>query len=131
MTTPPLRAVLCDDDAAIREVLTRVLARRGIEVVAASEDGCDCGRIAGAHQPDVVVLDLGLPDVDGATLIGVVRERAPAVGVVIYSGTDEPLVEQRVLALGADRFVVKATPAQQVAEIVEAAALEARARARL
>lgn len=81
------------------------------------------------HRPDVIVLDLGLPGVDGASNIGVVRAVDPAIGVVMYTGADEPLLERRLLALGADRFVVKGTAPGKVAAIVEQTARAARVRA--
>jgi DNA-binding NarL/FixJ family response regulator len=129
MTTRPLRAVVCDDDAAVRALLRAALTARGIEVAGESHDGHGCDELVRTHRPDVIVLDLGLPGVDGASNIGVVRAVDPAIGVVMYTGTDEPLLERRLLALGADRFIVKGTAPRKVAAIVEQTARAARARA--
>jgi DNA-binding response OmpR family regulator len=97
--------LVIEDDDHVRTALQRGLTARG-HVVRSTATG-----IAGLEQvlgrrPDVVLLDLGLPDVDGLTLIGMIRAASAVPIIVITAARDDPTVI-RVLDAGADDYVVK------------------------
>ena len=97
--------LLVEDDPAIRHELVRVLRDRG-HAVATAPTGMEGLRMAVEDRPDVVLLDLGLPDVDGAQVLGMLRgvSDVPVVVVTAREG-DAHLV--RALDAGADDYVVK------------------------
>jgi DNA-binding response OmpR family regulator len=99
------QVVLVEDDEAIRTALVRSLRERG-HVVTAISRGLDAIRAIVDQPPDVVILDLGLPDVDGADVLAMVRA-VTQVPIIIATARDEEREVVRLLHLGADDYVVK------------------------
>jgi DNA-binding response OmpR family regulator len=112
----PLGAVphvlLVEDDPAIRGALIRGLTERGHAVVSAAT-GMAGLELAVANAPDVVVLDLGLPDVEGRTVLRMLRG-ASSVPVVVATARDDESEIVAVLNAGADDYVVKPFGAAQL-----------------
>src|SRR3954470_23150116 len=101
----PARVLVVDDDPTVAEVVTGYLDRAGYAVDRA-EDGPDALSRAAAHWPDLVVLDLMLPGMDGLEVCRRMRARGPVPVIMLTARGDE---EDRVLGLelGADDYVVK------------------------
>lgn len=97
--------LLVEDDAAIRSALVRALSERGFGVMTATT-GMQGLHEAIEHAPDLVVLDLGLPDVDGVTLLTMLRA-VSLVPVIVATARDEEAVTVRALNAGADDYVTK------------------------
>ena len=104
--------VIIEDDAAIRVALERALARRGHTVHAAATALGGLEAVVD-RTPDVVVLDLGLPDLDGVRVLGMIRE-VSAVPVIVATARDDEAEMVRVLDRGADDYVVKPFSAEQL-----------------
>ncbi|NES15882.1 response regulator transcription factor [Micromonospora sp. PPF5-6] len=108
-----IRVMVVDDHPMWREGVARDLTEAGYEVVATSGEGRQAVRVAPAARPDVVVLDLQLPDVSGVEVIRGLRAALPDVRVLMLSASGEP---QRVLdavKAGATGYLVKsAAPAE-------------------
>ena len=104
--------LLIEDDAAIRTNLLRSLRERG-RAVAASHTAMDGLQTALAERPDLVVLDLGLPDLDGRELLRMLRA-VSAVPVIVATARDDEAEIVRVLDAGADDYVVKPFAAGQL-----------------
>ena len=104
--------VLIEDDPAIRTALERALSRRGHAVYAAPTAMAGLELVT-SRSPDVVVLDLGLPDVDGIQVLGMIRGIS-AVPVIVATARDDENEMVRVLDLGADDYVVKPFSAEQL-----------------
>jgi CheY-like chemotaxis protein len=103
----PQRTVLIiDDDPEIALLLRAVLASSGREIMLA-ESAAAAGEILRTRSPDVILLDLMLPDADGRTVLRGIRERSPAAHVIVLSGKSHPDIERECLALGADEYIVK------------------------
>jgi DNA-binding response OmpR family regulator len=99
------RVLLIEDDAAIRTALIRGLEERGHAVLSASVGLAGLEQVL-ADRPDVVLLDLGLPDVSGLTLVLMIRAASPVPIIVITAQDDDPTMVQ-ALDSGADDYVVK------------------------
>jgi two-component system, OmpR family, KDP operon response regulator KdpE len=97
--------LIVEDDAETRAALVRELTRRGYRVDEASDGRSALERWA-ARRPDVVLLDLGLPDIDGLTVIGRIRREA-ATPIVILSGRYLEREKVEALERGADDYVTK------------------------
>jgi len=97
--------LLIEDDSAIRTTLLRSLRERG-HAVAASHTAMDGLQTALAERPDLVVLDLGLPDLDGRELLRMLRAVSP-VPVIVATARDDEAEIVRVLDAGADDYLVK------------------------
>ena len=103
---------LVEDDSRIRAALVRVLADRGHVVHAAGSGMEGLGKVVDAG-PDVVVLDLGLPDVDGVEVLKMIRA-VSLVPVIVATARDDEAVIVRVLDAGADDYVVKPFSGEQL-----------------
>jgi two-component system KDP operon response regulator KdpE len=104
--------LLIEDDSAIRTTLLRSLRERG-HAVAASHTAMDGLQTALAERPDLVVLDLGLPDLDGRELLRMLRAVSP-VPVIVATARDDEAEIVRVLDAGADDYLVKPFTAAQL-----------------
>ncbi|HEV7713069.1 MAG TPA: response regulator transcription factor [Asanoa sp.] len=106
------RLLLIEDDPAIRTPLLRALRDRG-HAVAAASTAMEGLRAALDDKPDLVVLDLGLPDVDGAELLRMLRA-VSRVPVIVATARDAEAEIVRVLDAGADDYLVKPFTAAQL-----------------
>jgi two-component system KDP operon response regulator KdpE len=104
--------LLIEDDVTIRTMLLRSLRERG-HAVAASNTAMDGLQTALAERPDLVVLDLGLPDLDGIELLRMLRA-VSRVPVIVATARDDEAEIVRVLDAGADDYVVKPFTAAQL-----------------
>lgn len=115
----PIRVLLADDQAMVRGALATLLAlERDIDVVAEVGRGDEVIGAAVATQPDVCVLDIEMPGMDGIEATAAVLERVPSARVLIVTTFGRPGYLKRALTAGASGFVVKDTPARQLAEAV-------------
>jgi DNA-binding NarL/FixJ family response regulator len=116
------RVLLCDDCEPVRELVRLVLEVEGIQVVGEAGDGGAAIEEAGRCQPDVVLLDLSMPAMDGLEALPEIRRVAPQARVVVLSGFDNPLIVERALELGAVRYVEKGGRPEEIVAAVEEAA---------
>ncbi|WP_033345249.1 response regulator transcription factor [Catenuloplanes japonicus] len=106
------RLLLIEDDLTIRLPLVRALHERG-HAVASAGTAMDGVRAAIDDQPDLVVLDLGLPDLDGREMLRMLRA-VSAVPVIVATARDDEAEIVRVLDAGADDYLVKPFSAAQL-----------------
>ena len=106
------QVLLVEDDAAIRTALTRALRELG-HAVEAVGSGMPALTAAVEHKPDVVLLDLGLPDIDGADVLSMLRAVSD-IPVIIATARDDEAEMVRLLDLGADDYVIKPFTAAQL-----------------
>jgi two-component system NarL family response regulator len=114
----PITVVLAEDRHDLRLLLRVVFEGAGLRVLAETGDGTSAVPLVADRRPDVVVVDLALPGTEGPELVGLLRMRHPDIGIVVFSGSVEPGIEERVIELGADRFVAKGTPLDELAAVV-------------
>ncbi len=99
------KVLVIEDSAPTREVVSAVMRNAGHDVVVAPNGELGV-RFAATHQPDLVLLDVYLPDIDGFTVLRRIHEHAP-VPVVMLTGADDEQSRLRGEAAGAVRFLVK------------------------
>ncbi|MDF9715394.1 MULTISPECIES: response regulator [unclassified Nocardioides] len=116
------RVLVVDDDGDIRELVALVLERLDVEVEQASH-GLQALDLARSNPPDVVTLDLGLPDIDGIETCRRLREFSEAY-VVILTAREEKADRDSGAELGADTFMSKPFSPRQLREVVGAALAE-------
>ena len=110
--------LVIEDDASIRAALERGLIERDHLVQTAGTGITGLEGVLGA-RPDLVLLDLGLPDVDGLTVIGMIRA-ASAVPIIVVTGSDDDPTMVAALDAGADDYVVKPFRLDQVSARIRA-----------
>ena len=103
-----LKIVIADDHRLMLTALRLTLeADPGFEVVGEASDGTEVLPIVGRTQPDVVLLDLKMPRMDGLACMEVLRKRHPAVRTVVLSAVEEPEVVRAAFAHGAAAYILK------------------------
>ena len=114
-----IRLLLADDQALVRGALAALLALEpDLEVVAEVGSGDAVVEAVREHQPDVALLDVEMPGLDGISAAAAVREQFPQVRVLIVTTFGRPGFLRRALQAGASGFVVKDTPAAALADAV-------------
>jgi two-component system KDP operon response regulator KdpE len=105
MSTSALRVLIVDDESPIRKLLRMGLSTQGYQILEAPN-----GKTAlelTAEKPDLIILDLGLPDVQGLDLLRTIRARDEKVAIVVLSSRGDEAVKVQALDLGADDYVTK------------------------
>lgn len=100
-----MRILVADDDAQLQRALRITLAARGYDVIAA-HDGAEAIDLAASAHPDLILLDLGMPRVDGADVIRAVRAWS-SVPILVLSGRTDSAEKVEALDAGADDYVTK------------------------
>jgi DNA-binding NtrC family response regulator len=100
------KVLVIDDEQGIRDLLDVLLRRKGYNVVVA-ENGQEGLKVFRRERPDVVVLDLNMPVMDGLTVLQQLRTLDPTKPVIILTGAGTPEAEQQACALGVTEFVEK------------------------
>ena len=117
-----VRVLVVDDHVQVRELLRAQLESGGLDVIGEAADGVEAVEKAVALSPDVVVLDLAMPRVDGLQALARIQEVAPGIRVVVLSGFDDAMMAERALVAGAVRYVEKGQ-SMSLAETVRQVAL--------
>jgi len=118
-STGPIRLLLADDQALVRGALSALLSLEAdLEVIAEVGSGDAVVPAAREHRPDVALLDVEMPGLDGIEATAALREALPDVKVLIVTTFGRPGFLRRALQAGASGFVVKDTPAAQLADAV-------------
>lgn len=113
--------LIADDDTAIREMLVTKLANEGFVVVAQAGNGVDAVRLATLHTPDVAVIDLMMPWVNGYDAIREITATCPETRILVFSVLDEQEDERLAREVGADAYLRKgSTSPNQIADAVHA-----------
>jgi DNA-binding NarL/FixJ family response regulator len=105
-----VRILIADDDAIIREALSELLAAQGFDVIGAAADGAEAIESAVALRPDVVLVDIRMPRVNGIEAIQRISAEVPAARLVALSAYDDPALSTSARAAGAVDYVTKGTP---------------------
>lgn len=105
MTAAPLRVLVVDDEPPIRRLLVMGLAAHGYQILEAP-NGKTALEMLG-QKPDLILLDLGLPDAQGHELLRTIRARSEAVPIIVLSSRSDEAGKVRALDFGADDYVTK------------------------
>ena len=113
----PCRVVICDDQQGFRHVLSVMLGlETGLDVVGEAENGREAIDLVGELRPDVLLLDIAMPVMDGLDALPHVREASPETAVLMLSGLTSDTVRRRALAAGARLFLEKGTDVDVLAQ---------------
>ena len=119
--------LICDDNAAVRALLNVIVdSAPGLRVVGEAGDGDEAILEATRLQPDVILLDLAMPNRSGLEALPDLRRAASAARIVVFSGFAEATVAADVLALGAHAYLQKGADPDAIVATIRSAAVEAR-----
>lgn len=111
-----VRVLIVDDEHLVREGIAALLALQpGIEVIGVAENGSDAIELAWAPHPDVVLMDVRMPGMDGVEAAGILRARAKVLMLTTFDDDDYIV---RALRAGASGYLLKDLPAAELAQAV-------------
>lgn len=117
-----IRVLLADDQNLIREGLKALLDQEpDLQVIADVDNGCDAVQQAEALQPDVVLMDLKMPKMDGITATQTICERCPDTRVLVLTASDDATSVRNALQVGARGYLLKDMSPDELANAVRAA----------
>jgi DNA-binding NarL/FixJ family response regulator len=116
-----IRVLVVDDHEMLREALVGMLELCGFQVVGAVGDGADATSMAAELVPDVVLMDLSMPVVNGLDATRLLREVAPTTAVVAFSAFESPELKHQAFAAGAVAFLPKGCGTDRLRATLEAA----------
>ncbi len=120
---PSIRILLADDHTMVRDGLRALLAgQQGIEIVAEAADGRECIQLAEEHAPDVVMMDIAMPRMNGIEATRRILGANPATGVVILSMHQDESYVLQALSAGAKGYLLKDSPREDILAAIRAAA---------
>ena len=113
------KVLIVDDSRDLRDLLgMKVETWGGFRVVGLAEDGEQAVELATREQPDVVLLDLAMPRMDGLQALPLILQAVPGVRVVVLSGFDRETMAERALEAGAHRYVEKGLSTRELNTVV-------------
>lgn len=117
-----IRVLIADDHILVRESVKAILANEGdIEIVATAGDGQEAVELIGTHHPDVVVMDISMPKMDGIHATEIIHRNESETGIVILSMHVNAALVQQALRMGARGYVLKRQATDELPKAIRAA----------
>jgi DNA-binding NarL/FixJ family response regulator len=117
-----IKVLIADDQEVVRKGLGSLFSSTDIEVIAEAKTGDEAVAKTLKHKPTVLLMDVMMPETDGLDALERLRMKLPHMHVVMMSAHDNPTYVARSAALGADGFVMKDAPGQEIVAAVKRAA---------
>ncbi|KAB2371396.1 response regulator transcription factor [Actinomadura montaniterrae] len=119
MDSPPIRVLIVDDDALVRSGLSMMLAGAGdLEVVGDVADGAEAVPAVNEHRPDVVLMDIRMPRLDGLAATELLRARRDPPEIILLTTFDTDDHILRAMRAGASGFLLKHTPPPEIIQAI-------------
>jgi len=120
---PPIRILLADDHTVMRDGLRAMLERQsGMEVIAEAADGRECVQLTAQHSPDVVLMDVAMPVMNGIEAARRILAANPVIGVLMLSMHQDESYVLRSLKAGVKGYRLKDSPREDVLAAIRAVA---------
>ena len=120
MADERIKVLVVDDHPMVREGLRGMLTGDDVEVIDEAASGADAIRLAALRQPDVVLLDLELPDMDGLEVLGRLRERDPDLPVLVVTMHQDAGLLRRAVKAGVSGYVLKGVDRRELLASIRA-----------
>lgn len=113
------RILIVDDAVFMRTVLRKMLEEEGYEIVAEAGNGAEAIKLAGEYQPDIVTLDITMPEMDGVTALPQIIAKSPETKVIMCSAMGQQPMVVDAIKNGAKDFIVKPFQKARVIQAIE------------
>ena len=113
------KILIVDDAAFMRMMIKDILTKNGYEVVAEAANGVEAVELYKSHQPDLVTMDITMPEMDGIKAVKQIKAVNPAAKVIMCSAMGQQSMVMDAIKAGANDFIVKPFQADRVLEAVK------------
>ena len=113
------KILIVDDAAFMRMMIKDILTKNGYEVVAEAANGVEAVELYKSHQPDLVTMDITMPEMDGIEAVKQIKAVNPAAKVIMCSAMGQQSMAMDAIKAGANDFIVKPFQADRVLEAVK------------
>ncbi len=114
-----IRILLADDHAVMRDGLSGILGNQpDLEVVAQAKNGLEAVQMADQTEPDVILMDISMPKMDGIAATEEILKRHPGTRIIGLSMHDDPSIEERMMSAGASAYIYKAAPSDELIQTI-------------
>lgn len=114
-----MKILLCDDQAVIRDGLEMLLnLEKDIQVIATAQDGAEAVELAAQKQPDVILMDLKMPGINGVEATRQIRANFPGIKVLVLTTYDDDEWIFDAIRAGASGYLLKDTPREKIVEAI-------------
>ena len=117
-----IRLLVADDHPMVRAGIKKMIEGKDIKIIAECADGVEAVTQTLKRKPDVVLMDIRMPERDGLNALGRIKIEDPEMPVIIYSGFDNPMYIARAVALGANGYLMKGGSAKDLIAAIKTAA---------
>lgn len=119
----PALVLVVDDSSVARKILVRSLPKGWASEICHAASGVEALAAYRARRPDVMFLDLNMPEMDGYQVLAALHDEPPGATVIVLSGDIQPKAQERVMALGAKAFLKKPASVGELAEALHGCGL--------
>lgn len=117
----PLRTLIVDDEPLIREMLNDILESLDYQVVSQANNGASAIEKAALFKPDVVFLDINMPDISGLDALASIKTSNKDIIVIMVTANSDTSTVQQAIRTGADGYILKPFSTQQIIRAVDKA----------
>lgn len=113
-----LKAVICDDSAVMRKILSEILTRENFDLVGEAANGIEAVHLCKLHRPNLLTLDIAMPGMDGIQTLKEIRKISSDIKVVMVTSLDAQDIIVEALKNGAENYITKPYQAEKIARVI-------------
>src|SRR5215207_9649965 len=118
-SSPPARIIIADDHDLVREAMRSVLDHEpDLQIIDEAKDGQEAIELCRLHRPDLVLMDVRMPKVNGLEATQMIKDELPTTKVLLMSATENPVWISEAVKAGADGYVLKLSPVQELSDAI-------------
>ena len=117
ITSSSVRIIIADDHELVREAMRSLLnSEPDLQIVDEAKDGQEIIELCRLRRPDLVIMDVRMPKMNGLEATQTIKEELPTTKVLIWSAYEDPLLVSEAVRAGADGYVLKLSPVQELVD---------------
>ena len=117
--SPPARIIIADDHDLVREAMRSVLDRQpDLQIIDEAKDGQEAIELCRLHRPDLVLMDVRMPKVNGLEATQIIKEELPTTKILLTSASENPVWISEAVRAGADGYILKLSPVQELSDAI-------------
>lgn len=111
--------IICDDEGIVREALSNIIMKEGYHRITLTKNGKQLLDALDKKKPNMIFLDINLPDMNGLELLKKIKERSPKIKVIMVTADTSEETKNQAIQLGADAYITKPFPPKLVKIVID------------